>query len=122
MARLTKAQLEEGIALDETEVELPELGGSVLIRKLTAGQRNRTINGLMGEGGSITNVGEMNARLVSYSLVDPVMSVAEVREFMDKVPADVVDRLTRAIGEFGGTIDADEVKRPAANALRDPDD
>lgn len=118
MARLTADQLnataenaEETFDFKEEEVEIPELGGTILLRELPVGRRSKLLKGITDENGNVSDVAEFQTRLLAASCIDPVLKTAEVRKWLPKWPSTTADRALDAIGRLGG-----DKKKEAANA------
>jgi hypothetical protein len=115
LPRLTAEQLNASAELDfqlkEEEVEIPQLGGSVLLRELTSGRRAKLMKGITDENGNINDVMEFQNRLAAASLIDPVVKTAEVRKWLHKWPATEADKILDAVNRLGG-----DKKKEAANA------
>ncbi len=122
MGRLTKDQvLEHTYEFREQEVDLPELGGSVLIRQLSAAKQSRMLEGLIDfDTGGVTDLEEMQARQFAASCVDPGFTVEEARDLMKRWPAEEWRRVTDAIQALSPA--PQEVKRAAAVDFRDGQD
>jgi len=71
MARLTKQQIIDVNDLEAVEVEVPEWGGSVLVRPLTAKQRGQFTATLVDQrqGGRTLRLQEIQIRLCGLSIV-----------------------------------------------------
>jgi hypothetical protein len=115
MPRLTAEQLNASathdFTLKEEEVEIPQLGGTVLLRELTSGRRARLLKGITDENGNVSDVQEFQNRLAAASLIDPQVETKEVRRWLHKWPATEADRIMDAVGRLGG-----DKKKEAANA------
>lgn len=103
MARLTAEQLNASARhdfdLDEQEVEVPQLGGTILLRELLLGERTKLEERAQKDGVS-------NAQALAMSFqahcVEPRLKVAEVEKFLPKWPAAVADDVFKAINGLGG--------------------
>lgn len=93
MARLTKEALLGASDLVEREVELPSIGGSVLVRSLPAAYSNQAssealevVTGRRGEQTARVNTQKLEALQVLHALVDPQLSsLEEAMAFQQKV-------------------------------------
>ena len=72
MALLTKQQIVDANDLETVEVEVPQWGGSVLVRGLTAKQRGQLITTLVDQraGGRTLRLQDIQIRLCGMSIVD----------------------------------------------------
>ena len=72
MARLTKQQIVDANDLEIVEVEVPQWGGSVLVRGLTGKQRGVFMATLMDQkaGGGALRLQDLQVRLCAMSIVD----------------------------------------------------
>lgn len=116
MARLTVEDLNQQIALAEKEVEIPELGGSVLVRALTAGRQAALLNGLLDSEGQVRDLREMNARLFSAAVIEPKVDVKQARLLSDRWPGPVWQRVMDVVNELNPTSKklSEEVEAAAA--------
>ncbi len=106
MARLTAKALTNASDLREEEVEVPTLGGSVLVQGLGAAFSNDAQSqALEMKTVGNTQIASVNTALleeiqIHHGLKDPQLSREEVRGFMEKcgpsvrVIADTIDRLS----------------------------
>jgi hypothetical protein len=113
--RLTAEQLNESadrdFTLKEEEVEIPQLGGTVLLRELTTGRRAKLLKGITDENGNVSDAMEFQNRLVAAALIEPAVKTAEVRRWLHKWPATEADKILDAVGRLGG-----DKKKEEANA------
>src|SRR5204862_7582190 len=76
------------------EIDLPELAGSVFVRSMSAGQRDRLENAFLKSPGQ-----HVRARVAAYCLCDekgdPLFSEADLPALSD-LPASVLDRVYEA--------------------------
>jgi hypothetical protein len=72
MPRLTREQILEKSTLATEEVEVPEWGGSVLLRELSGKERDAFELSLVEQNGTDqqVNLNNLRARLVAWSVVD----------------------------------------------------
>lgn len=122
MSRLTLEQVKtavDGFQFQEEEVEVPELGGSILLRQLSAGGQGDLLDGLIDpETESIRSFKEFAARQLAKACVDPPMSVDEARDFLERTPANIFAPIREAITKLNGS-DPAAVKRAAENTFPD---
>ncbi len=115
MPRLTPEQLAESadrsFTLKEEDVELEQLGGTVLLRELTTGRRAKLLKGITDENGNVSDAMEFQCRLFAAACIEPPIATKEVRRFLPKWPATEADRVLDAIGRLGG-----DKKKEAADA------
>lgn len=116
MSRLTAEQLNASASHDfqlkEEEVEIPQLGGTVLLRELTTSRRAKLLKGITDENGNVSDVQEFQCRLTAAALVEPAgIKTAEVRKWLPKWPATEADKILDAVNRLGG-----DKKKEAANA------
>lgn len=78
---------------DTLEVEIPDVG-SVIVKALTRSQALRVADG--------KNTEVRDAMIVAYGMVEPSMTVREVKEWFKQVPAGMVQALSEQIAEFSG--------------------
>lgn len=105
MARLTAEQLNASatheFGFNEEEVEIPQLGGTILLRELTVSRRSKLLSGLLDENGNVKDVAEMNVRMFAASCVEPQVSAREARKFIPKWPATVYDAAMEPLKRLG---------------------
>lgn len=73
MGILSKAQILQAVDLRRETVDVPEWGGSVLVRELTAAGRDQFEQGMLrtdADGRRLPDFANMRARLVSMCLID----------------------------------------------------
>jgi hypothetical protein len=117
MARLTKQDIQaQTLTFAEDEVAMPELGGSLLVRQMSAGKRTELIDGLVDEEGNVTDLKLMQARMFAASVVDPQFTPDEARAMMEQWPASMWDRVMQAVNKL--TPNPREVERAAAQEFR----
>jgi hypothetical protein len=116
--RLTREQVTGAkLALQEDEVDLPELGGTILVRQLSAGMRTRLLEGIVDtDTGDILDLALFQARLFGASVIDPDLSEEEAVALLDEWPAAVWDRVMAAVNAM--TPNPQEVERAAAQEFR----
>lgn len=118
--RLTVNDLQQRLGFEEREIELPELGGSILVRGLSAGKRSRLLNGLMDDNGQIRDYAEMAARQFAAAVVDPKVTVVEARMIQEMWPREVWDRVIDVLNDMNPQ--PQEVVRVAADEFPPADD
>jgi hypothetical protein len=118
LKRLTKEQLADTsrYKLREEELELPELGGSVLVKSVTVGKR-RELPSMRDEDGNPTKEGQ--AAWFSTVIVDPPLTPDEVEGFIDDLPAMAFDRVNIKVAELVGT---EEERRDTVQEFRPAED
>jgi hypothetical protein len=119
--RLSAEDLEQQIQIAEKDVELPELGGTVRVRALTKGKRDRMRRGITNPDGGITDPAEFEIRMFVAGVCEPKVSREQALRMKDRWPASMWDRVLAAIGELGGA-DPEEVAAAAAAAFPGADD
>jgi len=106
VGRLTAEELnataEKEFTFKEEEVELPQVGGEILLRELTVGRRAKLLKGITDENGNVDDVLEFQTRMFAAACIDPQLSTKEVRRFLSKWPATECDAVFDAIGRIGG--------------------
>ncbi len=120
MGRLTAEQLNGQIAFAEKDVDLPELSGSVRVRALSKGKRDRVRKGIM-QNEVITDPAEFEIRLFCAGVIDPQVSREQALRMKETWPSEMWDRVLVAIGELGGA-DPEEVAAAAATEFQGSDD
>lgn len=120
LPRLSVSDLKQAIPFAEKSVPIPELGGTVLVRSLSAHKRSKMINGLTDAEGNIKSVPEVQARMFAASVVDPAVTVEEARELAHTWPAPVWDRVTSAVDKLSPK--PQEVRSSAEREFPDPDE
>lgn len=118
MAILTREAILAGVKLPSEIVDVPELGGAVIVRGMTGSERDAFENGCFQGKGKKRDFSaqDVRAKLVAYCCIDE----AGQRVFSDndvaligQVRADVVDRLFSVAARLSGMTpeDADELGR-----------
>lgn len=107
MPRLSKDQLADRSRYQfrDKEVEIPELGGSVLVKTLSVAERDALPDLSDAEGNSIATV-EKLAELFVAVVNDPKLALDEAKAFLGDLPATAFDRVVEAFGELVGTKEA----------------
>lgn len=115
MARLSKEQLGDRgrFKFVQEDVELPELGGSVVVRSPSVGQRDALARELPDDEKEWTI--EHTAKLFAVIVVDPAVTPEEAQEFLSDWPGTALDKITEKFNELVGT---KEEKREAAGDFR----
>jgi hypothetical protein len=98
VGRLTRDEALAGaFDFEEREVDLPQLGGSVLIRRLSMAQDMRTavthIDGTQNFTGTLV-------RRIASSLLEPKMGIKEVEQWMSRYPLEAFQPLIDAMNEL----------------------
>lgn len=119
MARLTVQDLVQKIQVAQHELEIPELDGSVVVRGLTVGQRDRCRKGVVDSQGGITDPAELELRIFTAGLAEPAVNREQANKLKELWPGEVWDRVIEAIGDLG--VDPKEVERAAAQEFQGPD-
>jgi hypothetical protein len=113
MPRLTKEQLADKsrYQFKDQEVDIPELGGSVLVKTLSVAERDALPDLTDKDGKPNATVGKL-AQLFVGVVCDPKLSLDEAKAFLGDLPATALDRVVEAFGELVGTKeDADKTVR-----------
>jgi hypothetical protein len=126
MGRFTKETLSRANDLEEKEVDLPTIGGSVRVRALPAKYSAKVsskaikmvTDGKTGEQRSIVNLAESEALKVHYGLVEPALSLEEVEELSTHL-GKAWQEIIKAIDDLSGT-DEEAVEEKAAQ-FRSPE-
>lgn len=119
MARLTAEELnaskDHNWDFDESEVEIPQLGGSVLLREMTVKRQAKLLRGLIDGENKVTDVEEMQIRLFAAGCIEPKISENEVRKFLPSWPVTEADRVLKVMNKLGAP-EAKEEEEAAAEA------
>lgn len=91
--------------LPEADVEIPGVG-TVRVRGLTRGEFMSI--------GKIADVVERDLHLVAVGMVDPKLSVSEVRRWMESSPAGEMEPVGEKIAELSGML-SDSAKEAVKN-------
>ena len=97
MARVTAEQLTTPHGAEMEEVPIPHLGGDVLVRGL---RRSEALRAQGAEG-----VGAVEQRMVSMAMVDPPMTVEQVKAWQESSDAGELEPVTRVIQRLSGMED-----------------
>jgi hypothetical protein len=125
MSFLTKEQILNADDLKFVELEVPEWGGTVRIKTLTAGERDR-LESIMFPGGDTSKVNTKNVRalVASLAIVDDkgerLFSEKEIGELAKK-SAKAMDRVFTAAQELNG-ITKKDIEDMEGNLKPDPAD
>jgi hypothetical protein len=115
VARLNKQEaLEKRFEFETRDVDVPALGGSILIRRLSMHADSEAAAALFDDKGAARHVSEMTARRIQASAVEPAFSLAEVRTLMRNYPSEALRPLVEAIDELNGR--AEDVEEASAEA------
>lgn len=120
MALLTKESLLGASDLEEKEVDLPSIGGSVRVRGLSAAYSNeasskalKLISGPRGEQSATVDTAELEILQVYHGLVEPKLgSVAEARQFAERCGPAFKD-VVKAIDDLSG-LDKEAIEKAGA--------
>ena len=112
MARLNREDILNAKDIKDTEVEVPEWGGTVLVRTLTGAQRAAVLDGAMGEDGKVSSL-ELYPRLIVAGCVEPEFSKADV-EALNEKSASAIEVVAKAIMGISG-ISKDDVEKSEKN-------
>lgn len=96
---LDKAALLAPVDLDEDDVAIPRLGGSVRVRGLSRLDAAKLAN--------VSGI-DREAHILAMGLVDPAMSVSEVKQWMAGAPAGEFNPVAERIGELSGLLESSE--------------
>jgi hypothetical protein len=97
MDRLTKAQLFADGQLFMEEFDIPGMG-SIFVRGL-----NRLEAHIVAACGN--DVEGKERKILSFGVVDPELTDADVRSWMKAAPSDVIDKVVTKIAELSGMVD-----------------
>lgn len=102
--RLTKEQLAEKtrFRFKEQTLELPELGGSIVLKSLTVGEREALPDLTDADGKPDAGIPKI-AALFAAIVADPKVTTQEAEEFLPGWPAEALDALLVAYGKLAGT-------------------
>lgn len=102
MARLSKEQMKDHRSFEfkEEEVEVPGLGGSVLIRNPSVEQREELQKSAPAEDGEWTLAN--TAKLFSAIVIDPEVTPEEAEGFLGKWPGEALDHIMSKFNELMG--------------------
>ena len=122
MATLTRQALLGATTVPTLTVEIPELGGSVIVRGMTGAERDKFESSCWEGRGKKRNFSMSNirAKLVTYCVVDEtghrLFTEADV-DAIGAMRADIVDRLFGAAQKLSGMSeeDIDELGRRSEN-------
>lgn len=109
---LNRDQILAAKDIDTTEVQVPEWGGSVLVKALTGAERDRYEQSVVEQNGKKTKVNMVNARakLVALAVVDdkgqPLFTAADIPALAQKSAA-ALDRIYAVASEKAGITDKD---------------
>ena len=124
MAHLTREKLlEAGRTLPQETVELPALGGTVIVRGLSSLERDDFEDSITVGRGKKQRVNVINARarLAVRTTIDedgkPIFTEADV-EALGSVRADMLDRIWEAASRLSGITEADVDELVAAAGKR----
>lgn len=98
MGRLTIEQI-LAAPIAEREVQIPEWGGTVLLRALTARQRQELVT--QATSGDTVDGEFLGLLILQASLVDPVLTLDQTRTLSDR-SATAMDRLALVLADLAG--------------------
>lgn len=113
MALLTKDQLTQKRRLKTERVEIPELGGDVIVRELSAKERDEFDMSTIKRNGKKVeqNLQNLRARLCVRAVVDddgkPLLTEADVAALGEQ-PGSIIDRIYTVAARLSGITKADE--------------
>lgn len=116
MGRLTLEEIKNAktkFKLEEREVEMESLGGSLLLRELLTGAMSDLQDRLTAMKKKDAPALDFNAEVLVAVCVDPPMDVEVAREFLTNMPVTEFTRLIPEIISMGG-VSPEEVKAAAA--------
>jgi len=107
---LTRLEILGSDDLNAEEVQVPEWGGLVRVRMLTAGERDKFETDVAGIGGKSKNMTNLRARLVVLTACDdalaPLFEPGDV-EALAKKSAAAVDRVFSVAAKLNGFTSSD---------------
>lgn len=113
MGFLTKAQILAVEDIPTQEVDVPEWGGKVMVRGLTAGQRGRFTETIVDQRGkkNVIRLQDIQIRLCMMTIVDPISSKrlfeeADMKALGEKSGA-ALERVSKAAQVLSGLSDED---------------
>lgn len=98
MKKLTKADILSKISLPQREIEIPEWEGFITIRGLTTSQRLELASVNTKDN---SNLVELVSKLISYSLIDPELSIEDVKNLVENDYAGI-ETIIKAIYALNG--------------------
>jgi hypothetical protein len=105
---LTKEQLADKARFkpEEEPVEIPELGGKVLVRGISIGERTHIRKQLPA---TLDKWGlQHTALMLAGYVAKPELTESEWKEILAPIPATAVDRINRTISKVADITDAEE--------------
>jgi hypothetical protein len=113
---LTREALLGATEVPTQTVPIPELGGSVVVRGMTAGERTQFEKKFITEhrGKQKRNLDAFREQLCVFCCVDPKLSEADL-ERLSLVRADIIERIANVAAELSGISekDIDELGSPS---------
>lgn len=113
MGRVSKDAVLGGSNLPSKEIEVPELGGSILIQRLPAAfAMDNTELTDEGEGDGAIEIAvrendePLSLLMFAYGVKDPEFSIEEAREFASRYDTLLFGRIVREIAEMSEVDDA----------------
>lgn len=103
MTRLSKENLADRgrFKFNQEELDLPELGGSVVVRSPSVGQRDELARSTPDDPGDWTL--EHTAKLFCVMVVEPAITEEEAVKFLGDWPATALDAISRKFRDLVGT-------------------
>jgi len=113
---LTREALLGATAVPTEIVPVPELGGDVLVRGMTARQRTEFEKKFVTEkrGRQTRNLDDFREQLLVFCCVDPALTQEDVSQ-LSKVRADIIERIATVAAQLSGITekDIDELGKPS---------
>ncbi len=125
MAVLNRSQLIQKRDLARESVAVPELGGEVLVRELTAKERDEfDVSSIKRNGKKIEqNLANLRARLCVKAVIDeqgePLLTEADAAALGDQ-PGSIIDRIYAVAARLSGITKDDEKELAEKNVGSDP--
>lgn len=119
MSRLSKEDLGDSsrFQFKTHEVELEELGGSVLVRTPTVEQQSKLADLVDGEKFK-GDVASARAKALSIAVVEPTITEEEAKRYISEWPASAVEKIESAFQKLMGT---EQEESAAADQFRGSD-
>ena len=119
---LTREQLIQKRPMRTEEVEVPELGGKVLVKALTTGERGKYENSFLSKKGTVVLdlAAKMRSKLVSQTVVDAsgkLLLTEDDIPLLEQQDAGAIVRIYEAAQRLSGftKADMDEIEDTAKN-------
>lgn len=91
-------------ALAEGTVALPGKG-TVTVRGLTRGEVMRLRSSVKSISDAIKRSAELEAKMLALAMVDPELTVAEVKQWQEASPAGEIEHVVQRVNELSGLVD-----------------